>query len=197
MKKERNEVRNLILMLSSAIFIAFVVVVGFIYYLGSSGTYILSNILVSPETLERVSFSDYDSQTGKQARFVFNKIEFVRADMQGKDWGRFAVSPQSYAAFYKQVSSLRSLPKVTDEMVNQFDLIIPSTLTILAQARDNEGPSQGTMIFQQVEFIDGGDLFRLRLHSRGDLDRGKEEWIYFRSRGIYKKVIELFAPPPS
>lgn len=189
MKKERREVQNLILMFSSAVFVAFLVVVGVVYYFGSSGTYLLRNILVSPETLEKVSFKDYDPQTGKQGRFVFNKIEFVRAGMQGREWGRFAVSKQSYAEFYRRVSSQRSIPMLTDEIVAQFEQIAPSTLTIFARMGEN-----GETIFQQVQFLDQGDLFRVQLRHPIERRSPRDEWIYFRYPGIYQEVVKLFAP---
>lgn len=169
MKKERREVRNLILMLSSALFIVFVVVVGLVYYFGSSGTYLLRNVLISPEALERVFFD-------------------------GKGASKKAVSPQSYAAFYELVASERSLPHVTDGIVAQFDQIVPSTLTIF-RARDNS--EKGDMVFQQIQFIDNGDLYRVQLRSLNQDKPIQEEWIYFRTPGIYKKVFKLFGYTPT
>ena len=157
---------------------AFLVVTALVYYFGSSGTYLLRTILISPEVLEKVSFTRSDS------KFVFNKIEFVRAHSQGKGWGRFGVSVQSYAEFYKKVANERSLPVLTDEMLQQFKWITPSTLTISVRARDAEA------IFQQVQFLDQGDIFRVQLHR----DRQQEEWVYFSYPGIYKIVTELFSP---
>jgi len=188
MNKPRKEVQNLILMLSSAVMIAFIVVVGLVYYFGSSGTYLLRDVLISPDALKRISFTDYNPDSGDQSRFVFNKIEFVRAESRGKGWGRYAVSKQSYEAFYKLISNERSIPQISNEMILQFDRIVPSTLTIFIQARDNEGRAQDGTIFQQVEFLDKEDVFRVKMRD------SKDTWVYFRYPGIYNKVVELFAP---
>lgn len=191
MRKRPREVRNVILMLGSSIFVAFLAVVILVYYLGSSGTYLLRNILISPETLQRTSFVHYDPKTSKEARFIFNKIEFVRAQSQGRQWGRYAVSRASYAEFYKKVANERSLPLLTDERVQQFDLIVPSTLTIFVRGRDNFNTSGDGILFQQVQFLDQDDLFRVELPPGR---YGKDQWVYFRHPGIYKIVVQLFAP---
>src|SRR5690606_41160640 len=117
MGKPRKEVQNLILMLSSAVFVAFVAVVGLVYYFGSSGTYLLRDILISPDAIQRISFTDYNPETGERAPFIFNKIEFIRAESRGREWGRYAVSKQSYEEFYNIVSYERSIPRISDAMV--------------------------------------------------------------------------------
>jgi len=174
MKKERREARNLILILSSASCIAFLVVVGLVYYFGSSGTFLLRNEMISPEALERISFSE---------------IEFTRAGKEKKNWGHFKVSMSAYRAFYKLVFSERSIPVLTDAMIAQFNSIRPSTLTILVRSRDNEEADCKEKILQEIQFVDSEGLFRIRFFSPQAL----EEWIYFRYPGIYEHVLELFA----
>ncbi len=176
-----KEVQNLIFMLSSGVFVAFLIVAALVYFYGSSGTHRVRSILISPDALEKISFGNKEGSS----RFVFNKIEFVRADSHGKGWGRYAVSQQSYASFYKLVAGERSLPHISDEMIRQFDTIAPSTLTIFVQPRDND---QHQAFFQEVEFLDQEDVFRVKIQGEGDT------WVYFRSPGIYNRAIELFAP---
>ncbi len=188
MNKPRKEVQNLILMLSSAVFLAFLIVVGLVYYFGSSGTYLLRDVLISPDALKRISFSDYDQETGERSPFVFNKIEFIRAESRGREWGRYAVSKESYEEFYNLVSHERSIPQVSDQMIEQFETIVPSTLTIFVQARDNKGTRENGFIFQRVEFLDREDVFRVQMRD------SQGSWIYFSYPGIYNKVVELFAP---
>lgn len=188
MGKPRKEVQNLILMLSSAVFVAFVAVVGLVYYFGSSGTYLLRDILISPDAIQRISFTDYNPETGERAPFIFNKIEFIRAESRGREWGRYAVSKQSYEEFYNIVSYERSIPRISDATVEQFEIIVPSTLTIFVQARDNKGTQENGFIFQRVEFLDNEDVFRVQMRD----DQGT--WVYFSYPGIYNKIVELFAP---
>ncbi|MCC5832149.1 MAG: hypothetical protein JJU12_03805 [Chlamydiales bacterium] len=188
MNKPRKEVQNLILMLSSAVFVAFIAVVALVYYFGSSGTYLLRDLLISPEALKRISFTDYDPETGERSPFVFNNIEFVRAERSGRDWGRYAVSKESYEEFYKLVSQKRSIPQISDEMISQFEIVAPSTLTIFVQARDNKGTREKGFVFQQVEFLDDADLFRVLMRD------SPGTWVYFTYPRAYNQVIELFAP---
>ncbi len=193
-RSSRHEVRNLILMFGSGILAAFLVIILFVYYFGSSGTYLLQNILISPAALEGVSFSDRDHPS-KKARFVFNKIEFVRAQSSGREWGRYAVSPESYAVFYKKVDKERSIPLITDEIIQQFEWIVPSTLTIFVSAPDNLGSASKSTIFQRIEFLDQDDVFRVQHASDRRDGASKQEWVYFRYPGIYNIILELFAPP--
>jgi hypothetical protein len=188
MNNPRKEVQNLILMLSSAVFIAFIAVVALVYYFGSSGTHLLRDILISPDALKQISFTDYDSDSGDRSSFIFNKIEFTRAESSGKEWGRYGVSKQSYEEFYNLVSHERSIPKISDMMIEQFNQIVPSTLTIFVQARDNKGTRENGFIFQRIEFLDNEDVFRVQMRD------SQESWVYFSYPGIYNKVIELFAP---
>ena len=184
MKKERMDVRKLLLLLASASFIAFLAVVGLVYYFGTSGTYLLRDILVSPETLEQ------NSLTHPEGNFAFNKIVFVRSEKHGQRWEHFAVSPQVYKNFYKLMYSERSVPVITDTMVNQFNSIAPSTLMIFVQ-EEIVGEEK---IFQQVQFIDNGELFRVQFRPFQHTEMPRETWIYFRYPGIYEQVIALFAP---
>lgn len=192
MKRERREARNLILLLSSASFIAFVAVVAVVSYFGSEGTYLLRNILVSPQTLERNAFTDYEPSTRPPRKLKFTKMEFVRADKHGKGWGRFLVSRQAYEAFYKLVYRERSLPVVTEAMLKQFNTAAPSTLTIFV-----EGLEAGETVFQQVQFLEGNELFRVQFHPLTRTRDAPEHWIYFRYPGIYDHAVELFAPSKS
>jgi hypothetical protein len=111
MKRVRREVRNLIFLLSSASFIAFLAVVGLIYYFGTSKTYLLSDILVSPKALEK----------------AVSKLEFT-----DKGGIHLFVSLPAYAEFYDDISSERSVPVLTQEMTSPFNVATPSTLTIRA-----------------------------------------------------------------
>jgi hypothetical protein len=189
MKNGQREVRNLILLLSSATCIAFIAVVALVYYFGSSGTYLLRTILVAPEALEKISFTDYDPTSKRQIEYVFDKIEFVRTGKEGQK--HFSVTPQAYAHFYKLLYSERSIPTVTEHMVRAFNLTTPSALLILAKPRDPKLFSAGSILFQQVQFIEGAELFRVQLRTLQGAPL--EEWAYFRYPGISEDVVALFA----
>lgn len=177
MPAAKREVRNLIILIASSLIVAFGVVVGILYYASSHGTYRANQVLVSGE---KTNSSNQESHTP----YVYNKIEFVHADRQGKGWGRYAVSQRAYEEFYKKVRNARSLHKLSDQEVAGFEQGMPSTLTL---------HGQGGKIYSQIEFLDEGDLFRVR-HRTKD---GSEEWVYFRLPGIRQEVDELFRPEDS
>jgi hypothetical protein len=190
MQKDRREVRNLIFVLSSASFIAFLAVAALVYYLGSSGTYLLRNVLISPKTLKEHSFMGYDPYTRSNVAFVLDKIEFVPATKRG---GPFAVDMQAYTSFYKLVSAERSVPVLTDKMVAQFQASPASTLTIFARPSDNGGSLRGEKIFQQVQFSDRSELFRVQFRPSESSAAQTQEWIYFRYPEIHE-LTKIFVP---
>ena len=192
MKKDRREVRNLIFLLSSASFLAFFVVVGLIYYFGTTDTYLVRHILISPDTLAKASFTDYLPATASKS-LVFKKIEFMHGNNRDKGSGCFEVDLHAYNDFYKLISSERSIPILTDEMVTQFNLSPPSSLTIFLQPRDNEPFFREEKIFQQIQFEAGGELFRVQFLPAQTSEISFEEWIYFRYPGIYYEFQQLFS----
>ncbi len=166
----KGEASTLIFMLGSAVFVAAIVVVGLVFYFGSSGTYLLSNVLASPKSLAEHEV----------------KLDFVHIDLNGKGWNRYPVSLKSYTAFYDKVSSTRSIPNVTDEMIEQFHQTQSSSLTLYVQESG---------LYQQVDFLPG-DLFRLMLPPKVDGSKSEEEWVYFHKGSIYTDITKLFVPPP-
>lgn len=194
MNKERQEARNLILLLSSATFIAFLVVVGLVYYFSASGTYLLRDILVSPQTLEKNTFSDYNPQTHRPGKFIYSKMEFVQSDKHGKGWERYLITLKQYARFHELVNNERSVPVVTKGMLDQFQTITPSILTIFVQGGGGEELSSNGKIFQQVQFLEGNDIFRVQFHPLQKTGSTQEEWLYFRYPGIYEQAVEIFVP---
>ena len=186
----RKQIRGLLATLASAVGLAVIVVVVFVYYLGSPGTYRLSQVLISPQTLDEISFADISKKGGN---FVFNKIEFVRAEASGRGWGRFAVSKESYREFYRLVDKERSILNLDNETVEQFNLVFPSTLTIYVTYKEKGRAQTEGMIFQEVQFLDQGDVFRILMRHK-PADEMVEEWVYFQRPGIYQEVLALFAP---
>jgi hypothetical protein len=186
MKRKRLSIRKPLFLLAATSFVAFLGVIALVYYFGSSGTYPLREILVPPETIEKSSWAD---QSPKE-RFIPNCIEFIRPSKEGGE--RFAVTAHAYRAFYKLVYSERSLPVITDTMVNQFTIATPSTLTVYVFSEKKRESAERGKFLQQVQFIHGGELFRVQLRPHPSIESPEERWIYFRYPGIYEQVVTLF-----
>ncbi|MFZ0564969.1 MAG: hypothetical protein WAM28_02090 [Chlamydiales bacterium] len=189
MKRVKREVRNLILMLGSGVCAAFLITVIIVYYFGSSGTYLLRNILVDPNVvMEEASFKS------KRTPFIFNKIDFVHEQSEKGKKEQFSVSAKNYTHFYSKVAKAKSLPALTEETVKQFEWIPSSTLILFVRSRDHLELNEEETVFQQIQFLDQGDIFRVQLPKNCNNDSHEEEWVYFSYPGIYKEVMELFAP---
>ena len=158
----KAEASTLIVMLGSAFFVAAIVVVGLVLYFGSSNTYRLHNILISPLELKD------------------GKIEFVHADTNKKEWRRYLISNKAYATFYNTLLAEVSIPGISDEVIEQFYKEQPSTLTLTKSG-----------IFQQIEFLPD-NLFRVLLRGTVEGGSLEEQWVYFRKPNIYYDVVEQF-----
>lgn len=187
-KDSRKEVKSLVLMLASSVVIAFIGVVALVYYIGQPGTYRLGQVLISPEVIKEISITDYDVKTGRGNPFLFDKIEFIKADFYDKGRERYSVNTAGYEEFYEQTRGLRSIPKISEETIASLLLIPPSTLTIFVRKK---GEFESRTVFQEIEFFGDSDYFRVRLRQE---EKKSQEWIYFKEPGIYKRVLFLFVP---
>lgn len=163
-----------------ALFIAITMIGGLLYYYGTSNPLLVRNTLISPDILEKSA-----SHLGR------HKVEFTQVEMEGRKWRHFAIPYESYAAFYHMVAGLKNIAEITDDLVQQFETTTPSTLTIVVWTQESSDPLLIEKLFQRVEFIDRGDLFRVLMKQ----EQGEaEEWVYFKYSGICDKVVTLFTP---
>jgi hypothetical protein len=193
MKKERREVRNLLFLVTCASGFALLTVAALIYFWAPSKGYLARSILIAPETLVTQSFIEYRSLRESKTAFVFNKIEFTHKENKANGWGRFVVPLQAYKDFYLLIFSEKSISELTEEIVAQFTLSVPSSLTIVLKPEDQETFYHGGKICQQIQFAGRGGLFRVQMHPSQSSDVPTEEWVYFRYPGIYEQAVKLFA----
>jgi len=184
MKRAGREIRNLILLLSSASGMAFLGVIFFVYVLGSSGHYAVRALLMTPESLAQ--------RAPHPNHFVLSKMEFIRKDNLGNGWHRCAVNLHAYNAFYQLVSSEKSISDVAEEIVASFTLCSPASLTIFLKPTSQETVLQEAKIYQKIQFVDGNEFFRVQIHPSQATEVPMEEWAYFRCPGIYDKALKFF-----
>jgi hypothetical protein len=159
------EVRNIILILSSLCFIAFLLVVGAIYYFTAANTYPLKQVLFKPTELNEQTL-----------------IEFTVGEK------RFGVGLSTYKAFYNRIASERSVPLVTSEMEASFQKQPPSSLVIQKEHTGDKTKTSDESPRQELQFSESGDLFRIKSDRQQ-----KNGWLYFRYPGIYQQANEFFA----
>jgi hypothetical protein len=175
----RKEARNLLIMLGSAFFIAFVSIILLVRCYGASGTHNLGNLLVSPEQLQ----NDFTQTKKKNPSFLTHQAEFILRDRFGKNWARYPVTAESYEIFFHEVKNENSIPKPDEMEMHLFEKNAPSALIFLFSPRQGNKNS-----IREIQFLEGSDLYRV--HFEND---SSSEWIYFRYPGIFDFVTRTFA----
>lgn len=173
--KSKSEIKQLVLLLSSAVFIAVLFSAILILYYGPTGEYYVRNILLAPEMTGKL---DYSERTGG-GRFVFDRVDFRYYDTEEKKWTTRTLNEEEYRKVYTLLASESSLRQVPDEVVSQFNLPNPATLTIYVKSDKTTKP------FQEVVFVNKGDFYRIMLRTQDSAT----PWAYFHHRDIYDHVL--------
>lgn len=179
-KEEKgSEIKQLLLLLGSAIGVALVVSAFLILHYGPSGEYYVKNILLAPEIMEQVNYRD--GTKGESQRFIFDRVEFRYFDDQTRSWKTRVLNREVYRDVYKILENQSSLSTVSEEILNQFNLPNPATLTLYVK---NENT---TIRFQEVIFVNNGEVYRVMLRN----DAATPSWAYFSQRNIYDHVLHI------
>jgi hypothetical protein len=181
-----KQIRNLIIVLLLGISSAGILTGFFLYYYGPSGTYLLKNVMVSPDMINGPSFDDRNPATGKVTKFVFSQIVFSYWDQGQRKWHRSFVSVDDYRLFYDKFADMKSLEADT-AAVSTFLSSPPAKLTLHARLSDKDA-NKTEKAFQEVQFSYEGNLFRVELHTQAT----GHEWAYFYHPHIYQEVLSLF-----
>lgn len=153
----------LVVVLSAVLFGGLAAVLMVINY-SPSATYLLKNILLSPDVAETLD--------GKPV--YFDHIEFSRWDPIGRGMLTDVVDMEKYRTFYKSVEGDRSLEEVPAELSADFYRAHPSRITLFVRS---EGSSSKIKPFQTVEFAPENDYFRVEMHV--DSYDQESKWAYF------------------
>lgn len=184
-----KQVRNLLAVIGSAVLLAFAASLLMLYIYSPTGRYIVKNALLSPDTMNRLAYSDLNSKAGGSTRFVFDAIEFSFFDQDLKKWQKVFVGNDAYSNFYDLIAEEKSTLDVTDEMVNAFSVPYPSTLTLRVKTENTASWQAFTKIFQEVQFAKQGGLYRIALHQQD----ASQRWIYFNHPDIYQIAMNNFS----
>lgn len=187
---QKKDVRNLLFVIFFGVAVAFVGTAWMAYYYGPSGRYFASSVLLSPDVIQQLSYNAYDPKTNGTSRFDFDKIEFSHFNTETKKWQKYNVDLEQYAKFYSLVSSEKSVPHLTDDIINLFNQPYPSRIILSVHTESSAKWQATTKDFQELQFAFNGDYFRVELHE----DSTKAEWAYFYHPQIYRQVLSLFTP---
>jgi hypothetical protein len=182
-KAKKKAIRNLLSVVSSAIFLGFLFSALLLYKYSPSGLYEVKNVLISPDTMMGLNFNDSNNKTGGSSRYIFDKIQFE----DGKN--NHVVSSDSYRLFYEEIKTAKSLSTVTDEIKNAFNRGSPAKLKILIKTDSPAAWQANTQTFQEMDFSSQGDYFRVYLR---ESNVGGSSFAYFHQAGIYQKALKMF-----
>jgi hypothetical protein len=184
-----KQIRNLLIVILVSILCAGYLAVTMIYHYGPSGRYLVSNILLAPETLPLLSYKESSKTTGKQNLLVFSDIEFAYWLSKPKSWQLYNATIASYQQMYEIIKNDSSVGEPADEVKSRFQSSPPATLTL--RVRNSEAnKSQQSKGFQAIQFASDSDYYRIELHG----EQTAISWIYFYHPGIYHDAIALFLP---
>lgn len=182
-------IRHLLITLGSAVALAGVFAAFMLYYYGPTGRYLLSNALLSPETITSLSFGDPEAPGARGERYAFDEIEYAHWDKSQKQWRHQRVNPSLYESFYHRIAGEKSLLEVPTEVIALFTQATPSRLTIWVKTESTKDSFLPGKPLQVVEFAAEGNYYRVEL--RGPEGRGG--WAYFFHRGITQESLTMLS----
>jgi hypothetical protein len=186
----KQQIKNLLLVISSGILCALLISLFFVYNYGPSGQYIVRNALLSPDVLEKLSFNDIDTKTGKMTRFDFEGIEFTYYDIQ-KQWKRNSISTEQYRSFYKSIDNDVSILDESHAIESLFNKEGAATLTLKVSTENRSEKSDEIKNFQQVNFVANGDYYRIELRESKSPQSSK--WAYYHHPMVYQSALQHFS----
>lgn len=177
-------------MVVSAVVVAMCVLSLMAWKVKTSGTYEAKALLISPKAIE--TMKEYHPISDREA-YVFNRVEFEILDAQGGHWLRRTIPVEHYVHFYEAVMANRSVADLSEETLQKFEERLLGRMVVTLRPKDmpfgTEGAEKNLVIFQEVQFSSGGNLFRISVEEKqGEPAR----WAYFENPQISVLVIEDF-----
>lgn len=186
-ESQKKQIRNIVLLLTSAVACAALLAAHMIYHYSPSGRYNAGDALLDPLVAETMSYPDVNPATGKKEQFTFGKILFAYSDSKTRQFKEIAVSEEAYHKFYTSVRSDKSLESVGKEIETLFRVSSPSILTLYVQGESRGSSATTSQVFQVVQFAPQSDYYRIQL-----LGSQKGEWAYFQHSHLYQDTLDLF-----
>lgn len=185
--RNKRAIKNILMLLVSAIFCGGLLTGFFLYFYGPGGHYLMGNILLNPSIIEKINYQDKDSETGLKVHFMFDRTTLSYFDPKSSAIKQKKISSEEYKSFYARVSSDKSLEVIPPQVIELFQHSESFLLTTLMQVAEFSKTSKRTQVFQEVQILKE-DYYRLYLLGEGD----RKEWVYFFHPGIYKQLNQVF-----
>lgn len=184
----RQQVRNLLLVLASAVISGCLIVGAMIHYWGPAGDYVLHDLLLAPDVLPQLSYSESGSNTRGASRLVFDRIEYRHFHDAQRQWRVVDVPLHVYQKFYDQIKFDRSILGPHDDLATHFDSTQNPRLTIWVKST-GDAPMERRVI-QELSFS------KERLYRVAMMGQPGGRWIYFEHPNLQSAASALMVPPP-
>lgn len=165
---------------------------GGVYYLvkqhNPSNQMVVKQVLLTPDTLQNLWYSDYNPKTGKMSRFVLSGIFLDHFDETKGERVKEEVSLRIYSDFFDLIQNDKSLEDPT-EAYALFSNQPQAILSIQVKSESQIDSSAVKDNFQVVEIAQNGSFYRVKIHE----DSPKGQWAYFQQKHLYKKLLKLIS----
>lgn len=183
-----RQIRSFLTVILSSVLLGGLLAFFFVYYYSPTGQYTARNILLSPQLLLQMKYSDLNPRTGGQSKFVFEKAEFFYLDANSKERRQISIANEKYNQFYDLISGDRSLLEIDQRVIQLFEQEIPSKLVLTVRTESSAEWQFANKVFQEMEIV--GDFYRVELREY----QAKTPWAYFHHTGIYDTSLRIFVP---
>lgn len=188
-----QQIRSLLFVVISGVFIAIVLAVGMLNYYNPSGEYLAKNVLLEPERALSMRFSEGNSKQKNHTHFIFDRIEFIHYDHTNHPI-TVRINMQKYAAFYDLVKNETSLSVVSNQIEDLFNQSRIASLHLQVREENDKSTSNAVINFSVVDFLQSGDYYRVQLRTQNS-PGSSIPWAYFYHPGIYQDILTLLNKP--
>lgn len=186
--QKQRDLKNILLILFTAIVGACLLTFGIISYYGPDGEYIAGHALLNPNMIERINYGDRMGSGGSNRRFMFDRTEFSYFNSQENKTIHLDVSLPTYQKIYDIIASDTHVSEPSKSVLETFLKSKPALLQTFMQEVGSAKTTKQTQLFQVMQIADT-DYYRIQLHPGYD----KEEWIYFYHPGFYQELMKFFS----
>lgn len=182
-----KQIRNLLLVIGSAVALSFAAMFLMLYSYGPAGTYLAKNVLLSPDSTEVLYINQSNSKQSKgkhPSPLVFDSIQFSHYDAQQHKFINTALSKSTYANIYQLIEhdiSLLENPQ-NPEIPGGFNQV---GATLIFKIKSEEGKQPNSLNLFEVDFAK--DYYRISLREQNT----DQQWAYFKHPNILEQVLKI------
>lgn len=178
-RSKAKQIRNLLLVIGSAVGVSFAAIFFMIYSYGPAGTYLAKNMILSPSAVKTLYFANQDANS----HFAFELINFSYYDISQRTIKTVKLGIADYAKLYELIENDVSLLNGVMERSVVFNNI-EATLSFKGQREGDFTPLDSRNLFE-ADFIK--DYYRISLRGQNE----ETQWAYFKHAGILEQILEL------